>query len=696
MAVSELILRLIQQSQGNALSTTAKDVGELDDKAGKAAGSTGTLGAKLGGVGAIASGFVVGAALTSLPGLLMDGAKGAAEDEAALGRLNQAIDNTGSSSESYSGQIEDLISNSQELAFTDGETADALSMLVSLTGSTEEGMARLADAQDLARGAGISLDSAAKLLGKTSDENTAALGRLGIKLGEGATATDVLAAVQEKFGGQAQQYASSAAGEYQKFNNTLGELQESVGSALIPVFMALAPVILQVVQAALPLVEALAPLLALAASALAPVLTLVAGALAQITSHTPGIIALGLALAVAFFPLTGTALLIAGVAAAIAAVVAVIYTYRDEILGAIQGVLDWVTDNWPLIVTILGGPVGAAVALIITHWDEIMATFQGAWDFVSGLLTDSWSTIETLASIPVETARDLVQSALQGIQDFFQAAWDFVSGLLTASWSTVESLLMLPVEAGKAWIDLHVLAITTIFNTLWSVVSGLLTGSWSLVQSYLADPVNSAKDTISTALTTVIQFFTDLPTNIVTALGDLTGTLTPKGTDLIQGLITGLSDMWGAANGASQWLAQIPTKAADAIVGAATALYGVGQALIQGAIDGILSMAQSIADAVASVIPDPGGGIPFVPGIAGGGRIAAGGLALVGERGPELVTLPTGAVVHSNSQSAAMVKGAGRGGQQVINLVVDGKVLASVVNDENGIQQTQQGLYRSL
>ena len=41
-------------------------------------------------------------------------------------------------------------------------------------------------------------------------------------------------------------------------------------------------------------------------------------------------------------------------------------------------------------------------------------------------------------------------------------------------------------------------------------------------------------------------------------------------------------------------------------------------------------------------------------GLAEGGRISQGGLAVVGERGPELVQLPRGAQVHSNSASKAI------------------------------------------
>lgn len=59
--------------------------------------------------------------------------------------------------------------------------------------------------------------------------------------------------------------------------------------------------------------------------------------------------------------------------------------------------------------------------------------------------------------------------------------------------------------------------------------------------------------------------------------------------------------------------------------------------------------------------PSPGGGIPYVPGYADGG-VTVGGLAMVGERGPELVRLPAGSYVHTASQTAAMLNRRGGGG----------------------------------
>jgi hypothetical protein len=91
-----------------------------------------------------------------------------------------------------------------------------------------------------------------------------------------------------------------------------------------------------------------------------------------------------------------------------------------------------------------------------------------------------------------------------------------------------------------------------------------------------------------------------------------------------------------------------------------------------------------IASAVAKSLI-PGGGL--IPRLAGGGTILSPGWTLVGERGPELLSLPAGATVHPDWKQHPpfalrdMVGGGGaRDNRPIqIQLVADGRVLAEVV-----------------
>lgn len=201
-------------------------VDRAEGKAGRLQGAFG----KLGGAGKVITGVVAG----TVVGALSDFANAAAADEANALKLQVAVENSGVSWGDYSGKIDDVIAKGQELAFSDDDTRNSLAALTESTGSVEEAMARLPIAMDLARAKNISLESASKLLGKVSNENTKVLKKYGIVMEDGATATDVLAKVQQIAGGQAEAYGSTTSASVAKVKDQIGEFTEGIGASLGP------------------------------------------------------------------------------------------------------------------------------------------------------------------------------------------------------------------------------------------------------------------------------------------------------------------------------------------------------------------------------------------------------------------------------------------------------------------------------
>lgn len=212
-----------------------KGIAAAETKTGKLKGAFSKTGAVVGAFGGVMAGAVVGA--------LSDAANAAAEDEASVLSLQRAVENSGVAWEDHVDTIDGVIKKGQDLAFSDDATRASLQGLTESTGSVDEAMKRLPIAMDLARAKGISLETASKLLGKVNDENTKVLTRYGIVIDKGATATDVLAKVQQIAGGQAEDYGKSTKGSIDKVHDAIGEFTEGIGASLGPAtgFIALMP-----------------------------------------------------------------------------------------------------------------------------------------------------------------------------------------------------------------------------------------------------------------------------------------------------------------------------------------------------------------------------------------------------------------------------------------------------------------------
>lgn len=82
----------------------------------------------------------------------------------------------------------------------------------------------------------------------------------------------------------------------------------------------------------------------------------------------------------------------------------------------------------------------------------------------------------------------------------------------------------------------------------------------------------------------------------------------------------------------------------------------------QSAGEALRNLARELASmAIRQFILKPLGGLLGIPGFATGTSYAPGGLALVGERGPELVNLPRGSQVYTNGETMGMLGRAGGG-----------------------------------
>jgi hypothetical protein len=203
------------------------------DQAGRKAEGLGGVMNKLLGPALIGAGIAAGALATKLA---VDGVKAAVEDEAAVAKLAQTMENLGLAHETK--PVEDYIYQlERSLGIADTELRPAYDRLVRSIGNTEDANDAMALSLDVAAGTGKSLESVVEALGKAYDGNVTGLQRLGAGLDNATIRTGDMNKITGKlaktFGGQATTQAKTFAGQLGRLQTAVDNLGEAFGGGIL-------------------------------------------------------------------------------------------------------------------------------------------------------------------------------------------------------------------------------------------------------------------------------------------------------------------------------------------------------------------------------------------------------------------------------------------------------------------------------
>ena len=174
--------------------------------------------------------------------------KAATDDAAAQVVLRKAIEGATGSRDIDMRSIEDWISRVQNASgVLDDELRPALATLVGATKNVGEAQKLMAIAMDTARAKGVPLETVATALAKAYAGNTTALVKLvpGIKQAGEKTLqfADAKERLNEMFTGTAAAWADTDAGKMARLNAQWSDMQETIGTALVPALSKVASVV---------------------------------------------------------------------------------------------------------------------------------------------------------------------------------------------------------------------------------------------------------------------------------------------------------------------------------------------------------------------------------------------------------------------------------------------------------------------
>lgn len=341
---------------------------------------------KLGGInlGAIALGGMAAAGVGLLAKGLWDAGQAAAAEEVGIAKLGAAVRASGADWDTASGAIEASIAAlRRKTALDDGDAREALSRLTTTTGDYKEALDLLPLALDLATAKDMDLKSAAELVGKVAEGNTGVLKRYGITLDEGATATDALRAMQEKFGGQAEAFGQTYEGQQKRLQGALGDLKETIGGLVLPIMTKFAEAGADLAQQAIPVLES-------AIEGARPVFE------------------------------------------------AVFSFISSTVVPILSGIVGWVVTNWPEISRVIGEVLGAAETVIRT----VLGVIEGLWstsgDTIIGILKIAWDMIYGTVENAIGLVRGIIETTTALIHGDWKGAWEGIKGIGETLWEQIK------------------------------------------------------------------------------------------------------------------------------------------------------------------------------------------------------------------------------------------------------------------
>ena len=166
----------------------------------------------------------------------------ASEAQQVLGQTRVALESTGKSWQQYGDRIEDAIASQSRLGFDDEALLRTFSLFIRQSRDVEEAIRRNSIAMNLARARFIDLEQAANLVNKAALGQAGALRRVGIDARNGASGVELLAQLERQFAGAAEDASNQAVGATDRLKVSLENVQESLGSLLIPKVTELADV----------------------------------------------------------------------------------------------------------------------------------------------------------------------------------------------------------------------------------------------------------------------------------------------------------------------------------------------------------------------------------------------------------------------------------------------------------------------
>ncbi|MTI46661.1 MAG: hypothetical protein FH761_02375 [Firmicutes bacterium] len=301
----------------------------------------------------------------------------------------------------------------------------------------------------------------------------------------------------------------------------------------------------------------------------------------------------------------------------------------DFFVGIIETVVEYIKELWQRhgeeitiviqnIWNVISAIIQTAVTLITDIFNIFAALFkgdwEGLWNGIKKFFSDIWNGVGNIINESIEYLKSVIKLGLEFIDGIFNDIWNGIKQFFSDIWQGISNSIDESIKHLKTTIKIGLEFVSGIFDSIWNGIKEFFSDIWEGIGNTIDESIEGIKSTVNTGLEFVKGVF-----------DDIWGGIKETVTDVWEGIVDGIK---GSINTIIEAINKL--------------IRGMNKLKIK------LPTGKTL-----------GFNIPTIPLLAEGTDYFKGGLAIVGEKGPELLNLPRGAQVYSNKETQGILNRSG-------------------------------------
>ena len=332
--------------------------------------------------------------------------------------------------------------------------------------------------------------------------------------------------------------------------------------------------------------------------------------LVAFTALTPVIAALAVsfgALNISLLPVIG---IIAGVAAAIAGIIAIVKNWGaiTEWFGNLwQTVSQKLMELWDGLVVFFTETIPAAFQTFISFFSAIPDWWSGLWSQVSAFFTNTWNAI--LQNPIVQLVVTTITSLWENAKNTLQGIWSGICDIAAGAWELLKNVILAPVLLLIDLVTGNFSQLASDAANIWNNIRNAASQIWLGIRQVVTSAASGLKQGVETVLSALSQFAAQIWSamkqtassvwnGIKITVVNIASTLREAAVTAFQRMVSGISS---ALSGLYSVVSNGFSSAIRFITGLPGQAFQWGKDFIQGLINGISSMIQSVINTVSGL-----------------------------------------------------------------------------------------------